>query len=327
MSITLSSLLKNVPRDTFNRVDRTRKRIGATIREALRQETGLLLNRRDASPPDTKHETFAVPVSVVAGLPEILSDFVFDDDLALLLQVSPRFREFQQAKEGLAGIKPTLAILASQEAGQRLLKGREQAAATTLELVSEMVQLVEQADPIKKIMGVNQDVLGAYRYRVPMEGYEDETTDGQVDLYWGVIGLVSGMLGVSVEALAAVTLIHEVAHAYTHLGADIDGGRWGSRAFAASEPVLAEGLAQYYTHLVSQRVDFQVPDTHKTYRALLERQPEAYRAHLPWLEDFKPEEVRLALIWERRTGTGRVEQFESALRGARKGLRTGMRKA
>ena len=38
-----------------------------------------------------------------------------------------------------------------------------------------------------------------------------------------VIGLISGILGVSVEALTIVTLIHELSHAYSHLGYDIDG--------------------------------------------------------------------------------------------------------
>ena len=40
-----------------------------------------------------------------------------------------------------------------------------------------------------------------------------------------VIGLVSEWLGCAVEDLAIVVLTHELAHAYTQLGADIEGHR------------------------------------------------------------------------------------------------------
>ncbi len=43
-----------------------------------------------------------------------------------------------------------------------------------------------------------------------------------------VIGLVSEWLGCAVEDLAIVVLTHELAHAYTQLGADIEGLRWAA---------------------------------------------------------------------------------------------------
>ncbi len=65
----------------------------------------------------------------------------------------------------------------------------------------------------------------------------------QICLYWGVIGLVARLLGVSVEGLTITVLAHEYAHAYTHLGFDRSGGRWTGEAFGASEHELVEGLA------------------------------------------------------------------------------------
>jgi hypothetical protein len=39
-----------------------------------------------------------------------------------------------------------------------------------------------------------------------------------------------------------VVLAHELAHAYTQLGADIDGRRWAAPSFAKAETALKEGL-------------------------------------------------------------------------------------
>ena len=51
-----------------------------------------------------------------------------------------------------------------------------------------------------------------------------------------------------------MVLTHELAHAYTQLGADIDGRRWAAASFAKAETELKEGLAQYYTERVLRRV-------------------------------------------------------------------------
>src|SRR5438045_984553 len=71
---------------------------------------------------------------------------------------------------------------------------------------------------------------------------------------WGVIGLVSDWVGSSVEDLTIVVLTHELAHAYTQLGADIDGRRWPAAAFRRADLPLTEGLAQYYTQAVLERL-------------------------------------------------------------------------
>jgi len=88
-----------------------------------------------------------------------------------------------------------------------------------------MLATADRFDFVKWILDVREDVLGLYT--VP-----GEHPHARVDLYWGVIGLVAGMLAVSVEDLTAVVLAHECAHAYTHLGSDmtaISGPRRASR--------------------------------------------------------------------------------------------------
>jgi hypothetical protein len=90
--------------------------------------------------------------------------------------------------------------------------------------------------------------LGAYFFRVP-----------EVHLYWMVIGLVAGVLGISVESLTVVVAAHELAHAYTHLGRDIDGKRWDTEEFARADLNIVEGIAQFYTEVVSRKLEPRNP--------------------------------------------------------------------
>jgi hypothetical protein len=62
-----------------------------------------------------------------------------------------------------------------------------------------------------------------------------------------------GLLGCQVEDLTIVVLVHELAHAYTQNGADIEGRRWATISFAKAETALKEGLAQYYTDRAALR--------------------------------------------------------------------------
>ena len=65
----------------------------------------------------------------------------------------------------------------------------------------------------------------------------------EIRLYWMAIALVAQMLAAPLDALTVVVLTHELAHAYSHLGRDIDGRRWETDAFAKTDFSIAEGIA------------------------------------------------------------------------------------
>ena len=123
------------------------------------------------------------------------------------------------------------------------------------------------------------------------------------------------------EALTVVVLAHELSHAHTHLGADIDLERWDSRAFSETGGDLAGGLAQYYTWLVCQRLERQLPGVSAAFDELLRHQSALYHSHELWVETHTAEEVRLALLQVRRRGAGRLDGFMEALKMARERLR------
>ena len=71
-------------------------------------------------------------------------------------------------------------------------------------------------------------ILGRYIYRKSNLFNE---LDCSIQLYWGIIWLISSQIGVDIEDLAVVVLAHELAHAYTHIGLDIDGRNWGTESY------------------------------------------------------------------------------------------------
>src|ERR1035441_9475222 len=145
---------------------------------------------------------------------------------------------------------------------------------STLTWATTLLKLLNQHDPLKIILAVEEDCLGVYQYDAAALLAEETTVNkAAIRLYWGVIGLVSQWMGCSVDDLTIVVLLHELAHAYTQLGADIQGWRWPAPAFATSETAVKEGLAQYYTDRVLRRLGGRYPGALKTYEDMLRGHP------------------------------------------------------
>lgn len=165
---------------------------------------------------------------------------------------------------------------------------------------------------VEQIIGIDEDVLGAYFFRIP-----------EIRLYWVVIGITSRALGVSAEALTIVVLAHELAHAYTHLGRDIDNERWKTEQFASSDLYIVEGLAQFYTQVVCRRLEQRMPAALEAYHALLEKQSVPYRSHLDWVGDDERggEIVRISMIECRSKAITASSAFSDAVNRYRLGVR------
>lgn len=276
-------------------VERTFKQWNNILRDYLRSETGLRLTVGD--------DVTAVPVHAVDGLPKPMADILkeFDPQIWRLLLnhgalasacqgVNFLQAEFDWINE-LEGVAPS-------PAAQRDVSNT----AVLLGLLLEFVQKLGIEDQLKTI---HQDILGAYFFREP-----------EVHLYWMVIGFIAGLTGVSVDALTVVVVTHELAHAYTHLGRDIDGERWATGAFASADAALVEGLAQFYTSVVCQKLEPRFPAAQQAYRALLELQSGPYVAHNAWDTDAQAvgEAVRVSMLRCRSNAIGTSDQFSSFLK-------------
>ncbi len=319
MPIRLTDLIARVPPEVEKRVRHVRDQTRSTLQDALRAECRLLL--RTPAETEANQPGAQVPVEVAPGHPAILEDITFPDDFERILLLG-KYRPFlEQAVSGVKGLIQLRRELMTRPDPDKWVTATEPELHSTLGWATNLVQLLNQHDPLKIILAVEEDCLGVYHYDASdFLAEETSVNKASIRLYWGVIGVVSQWMGCSVEDLAVVVLVHELAHAYTQLGADIQGWRWPAPAFATSETTVKEGLAQYYTDRVLRRLGRRYPGALKAYEDMLPGQPPAYRTHLPWVKDYSPEAVRLAMLEVRRWKEGKLEDFNRRLREAQKEL-------
>lgn len=284
-----------IPPDAEKRVHRAVIQFNAIVREHIRSETGLRLS-------DEKGRG-SVPVRVVDGFPNKVARLIDqhqDRTLWRLILALPK----------LGGVVEGLGLLISNwEEYEQWLKlppvasGSKPALEQSVEVAKAFQGLAATKNVFEQLKQIDEDILGAYRF--------DWQKGPRVEVYWMAHALFAGAFGLRIEDLTVVTLAHELSHAYTHIGRDIDGKTWAEPGFAKSELHVVEGLAQFYTASVTQRLASRAPGTFEAYKRLLENQSEPYRAHQQWLKDSpdqRGETVRFAML--RARGKGIVSQAE-----------------
>lgn len=157
----------------------------------------------------------------------------------------------------------------------------------------------------------SEDVLGEYDHH-----------HHRIFLHGLVIGMVSEVLGLDVESLALVVLIHEYAHAYTHLGKDIDDNFWLTEDYEKLDMATKEGLAQFYTAHLCHELDGFRPNLRATFDHLLRVQHAVYRQYQVWpcQEPHIGECVRMAIINARKRRIASEQEFRVCLDEARRVL-------
>jgi len=318
MPIRIKDLLAQIPSDTEKVVAQTRTRFNNAVRQMLRQETGLRLTGSKDTEENEK-ETHAIRVFVEPGVPAELQNLQLDDDKWLAILIAPWRAQLERLKESsidvrsnLLGSLPKELVCEGQFAGIGL-KLNDAAC-----FADHLLKIAAQFDLVKELHAIDDDILGQYRWL-----HKNGQTSASTHLFWGVIGLVARSLGVSIEGLTVKVLAHELAHAYTHLGADIDGHRWDNTDFKNTERAVKEGLAQYYTQQLLVRLRNRMPEAEQAYSELLPHQPDDYRVQKKWIEEgATPEHIRLAMVRFRRGRKKTLIEFETLLKQAAESLGT-----
>jgi hypothetical protein len=292
-AIKLKQLLDLYDPDLRIRVDRAFGQWNNVLRDYLRNETGLRLSVGD--------DKRAVPVRIDDGLPlpfqQVMDEFPNPEIWRLQLQseaLSLGARGLEAFENDFGIVSRALENVPASIEDVRRVRD-------SFEMLNEWLKKLAI---LKRIGEIRQDVLGAYFFRIP-----------EIRLYWMVIGLLSRALGVSAESLTVVVAVHELAHAYSHLGRDIDGARWDTEAFARTELEIAEGLAQFYTRSVCIKLQDRFPPAKSAYEALLAVQTGPYKAHAHWgsPEESTGEVVRFTMIKTRSNGIATYEVFKAEL--------------
>lgn len=297
-----------IPSDAQERVTRTVRQFNAVIREHIRTETGLRLS-------DEKGRG-SVPVEVVDGFPIGVADLIDrHQDLLLwrLIMLQPTLG---------AVVKGLAALLENWPEFEKWLelpneaKGAGPSLERSLQIAHTLQTLVVARRVFAEIKVINEDILGVYRFAGPRSV--------RIEIYWMAQALFAAAFGVSIEDLTIVTLAHELGHAYTHLGRDIDGAAWQDSGFAKTELNVVEGLAQHYASVVTERLGNRAPGAHSAYKTLLAHQSGPYLAHQDWFETAtakRGEIVRFAMLQARTQGVVTDEAWRVLLKKTESDLR------
>lgn len=300
-----SSLVLNAIKETCNPepsmvVETTRKRFTQTFREALRSVTGL---------GPRKDVAIRAPVSVVDEIPQRLAVWLHrltSTDLWLLCNA----RKFINTHETLSSISEHQRQFEHDNRDSMSVDwdALDRGSVVMDTFAKHAMMLIEEAK-IELLLSP-RDSLGLYFYGGAT----------RIELRWIPIWLTSRALDLSIEHITLIVLAHELAHAYTHQGADTDGHVWG-RGFGASRLHVVEGLAQYYAEVLCTRAIHSVPGLDTAFQRLLAIQKEGKSAMEPytWFEEWAPdhprrsEVVRNAMLIERRRPHATKESFEISL--------------
>jgi hypothetical protein len=263
------------------------------VREHIRTETGLRLS--------TESRSQSVPVRVSADVPpnflEALQEF---QKFGWLILNRPRL---EAVVDGLAAMESGWSGI-EQNFPTACSSSRDVAISVAKTTAREWLNILDFHETQKKILSTDGDVLGAYYFRVP-----------EIRIYWVVIGVYSALLDIPVETLTVITLAHELAHAYTHLGHDIDSDVWPTPRFEKTDLHVVEGLAQFYTRAVCVRLNDRLPKAVSLFDFLVSQQPVPYQEHQEWVKEAKRngEVVRAAMIQARSSEVYDREHFQSII--------------
>jgi hypothetical protein len=299
-----------IPPDAQDRVERTVKQFNHIVREHIRTETGLRL--ADAQGTGT------IPIRVVAGFPAKLAELIDRHQDQVLWRLIIGQPKLGGIVDGLNYLLPGWPEFEEWLNLPSVAKGSEPALARTRDVAAALQGLAVTKKVLDELKEIHEDVLGVYRFAKRLAP--------AIEIYWMANALVAGALGVRIEDLAVVTLAHELAHGYTHQGRDIDGLSWQDDGFAKSALEVKEGLAQFYTAVVAEKLASRAPAVHSAYVRLLDLQTGPYLVHMKWLEGTpkqRGETVRFVLLQARNFGVVTHDKWNGLLTETSQRLKPG----
>ncbi len=277
-------------------VFRALKKWNQAIRDQLREETRFKFVSEGSMQ--------SVPIRVVDGVPYPFASILHGIE-AILLKLLLSRGDLEAGHHALGIVQRYFAGLCewvSQQVPDSKAPER-QSIVDTMDFMKVLSEALDGIDLESRYKEVSEDSLGAYFYNSP-----------KIELYWVPIAITAKILNVSVESLTVVVLAHELAHAYTHLGYDIDGQAWPTRDFSKADLEVVEGLAQFYTSVVTRNLSARDPAPREAYEAFLKLQGGPYLVHETWGDDEKIREVvRGAMNETRARSVTGYEEFGDLL--------------
>jgi len=173
---------------------------------------------------------------------------------------------------------------------------------TTRAFLISIISNSREREILDRFSKIVDDILGAYWM------YAD-----RIPIYWMPLAILAPLLNVPLSSLSITTLCHELVHAYSQRGVDIDGRGWKTPHFVNADTYVMEGIAQYYTEQVMRGLIARLPDGLGAFLALRSKQAQPYTEYQYWLQPNNkstPEVVRLAMLRIRNLGPQPVQHVD-----------------
>jgi hypothetical protein len=264
--------------EAFEIVSETVKRWNAPIRAEVRAVTALKLT------DDSSRITANIPVSVIDGMPKPLAEATNEIEAWQWWLVLHR-PTLEQADRGLKLIVDQKDLLSEHVSDVSTRLG---AVWLSRSFIGDILKRSVDDDLLMRFQKIEEDILGAYWIHA-----------SRIQLYWMPLAIFAPLFRVSLSTLTVAVLCHELVHAYSHRGVDIDGSSWPTECFMKTDTYVKEGLAQYYTEQVMRALGARLPDGLDTFLAKTSKQAAPYTTYQNWLGDKKqpsPEAARLAML-------------------------------
>lgn len=282
----------------YELVEKTLRKWNTPARDFLRAETGLKLS--------VNSKQHSVSISIENSIPNGIESIV--DDIGTESWILGRKRQMLESlRSDTADLGGYLKYNPTIKTHLGLL---DQEIYSIDEYLSTLDKIIKQLPPLHgevstKFKAINEDVLGTY-----------SILNSHIELYWIPIALIAEAINASIEDLTIIVLIHELAHAYTHIGMDIGGRSWETQDFRKSDLAVLEGLAQYYTYTFLASIQKNQPNVLTVFENLLKMQHSVYHTFKIWMGDSqdgrseagRSEAIRLALLDARLKGV--VNEYE-----------------
>ncbi len=273
------------------------------LRQMIVKETGLSLH--------DENNPVLIPVKIVNGIPIPLFELL-EKHKSIPWHLLFKRHLLSDTANGIDFVLKNLLTTLNLESVKKLeLIPKPDDMLLVKEFVDAINKELENYSVTKEISSIQEDIMGAYYYFIP-----------EIHLYWLPIGIIALTFNMNIEDLTVIVLCHELVHAYTHRGKDIHNKTWDTNFFSATDIKVVEGLAQFYTHIITQKLRDKNPGIFETYEKLCKFQSPPYNVHLDWLKEHKAdgEIIRAALIKTRRIKQKTYAEFLSTLVNADKNL-------
>lgn len=156
-----------------------------------------------------------------------------------------------------------------------------------------------------KSSGKTADIWGTYFYN-----------GNRIEIYYVPLILFCQIRNVPLEHAILSTLVHEMAHAYHHIGKDKDNVTW--QKMNLTELKIVEGMAEYFTWLFVETYKNNHPGMEKTYNCMFDCLGEEYTIFKLWTPKYNKETIKSALLGTRKKSIIDYEEFIKLLQDVQK---------